>query len=72
VPDIGGAAWLFDGTHNWQVEDDYIMIYGPYQVSLCEDDGTVIEENVKLRARPAPSTAWPFSTTFPKDSDQGG
>jgi hypothetical protein len=69
-PDIGGAAWLFDGAHEWQVEDDYIMIYGPFEVSLCEDDGTVIEENVKLQKRPEPSNEWPF--TFPKDSEQGG
>jgi len=71
-PDIGGAAWLFDGTHDWQVEDDYIMIYGPYEVSLCDEDGTVIEENVKLRTKPDPNTSWPFSFEFPKDSEQGG
>lgn len=65
VPDIGGAAWLFDGTHDWQVEDDYIIVYGPYQISLCEDDGTVVEEHVKLQPRPAPGATinnaeWPF------------
>lgn len=47
----GGAGWLFDGEHDWLVEDDYLVIDAPYQVSLCEDDGTVIEENVKLRTR---------------------
>ena len=56
----GGAGWLFDGEHDWQVEDDYLVIDSPYQVSLCEEDGTVIEENVKLRSRPDPSNAWPF------------
>ena len=69
VPDIGGAAWLFDGTHAWQTEDDYVIIYGPFTISLCEDDGTVIEENVKLKPRPEPSTAWPFSPAFPKDDE---
>lgn len=68
----GGAAWLFDGDHAWQVEDDYLVIDAPYQVSLCEDDGTVIEENVKLRTREELAEAvikmrsenneWPFST----------
>ena len=72
VPDMGGAAWLFDGTHDWQVEDDYVMIYGPFQIDLCEDDGTVIEENIKLKPRPDPNTSWPFVTEFPKDSEQGG
>lgn len=66
VPDIGGAAWLFDGTHDWQVEDDYVIVYGPYQISLCEDDGTVIEENVELKPRPDPRTSWPWSPDNPK------
>ena len=42
---------MFDGDHDWQVEDDYLIIDAPYQVSLCEEDGTVVEENVKLRTR---------------------
>jgi hypothetical protein len=65
----GGAAWLFDGEHDWQVEDDYLLIDAPYQVSLCEEDGTVIEENVKLRAKPNPSTSWPWSVEFPKPEE---
>lgn len=63
----GGAAWLFDGYHDWQVEDDYVIIYGPFTVSLCEEDGTVIEENVKLKPRPDPKTSWPFSPEFPNE-----
>lgn len=47
----GGAGWLFDGEHDWQLEDDYLIIDAPYQVSLCEDDGTIIEENIKLKTR---------------------
>lgn len=66
VPDIGGAAWIFDGTHDWQVEDDYVIVYGPYQISLCEADGTVIEENVELKPRPDPRTSWPWSPDNPK------
>ena len=60
-----GAAWLYEGDHEWQFEDDYLVIDAPYQVSLCEDDGTVIEENVKLKPRPSVpggSNAWPFPT----------
>ena len=70
VPDMGGAAWLFDGTHDWQVEDDYLEIIGPYQVSLCEDDGTVIEENVKLKTRPDARTSWPWSVDNPKPEEE--
>jgi hypothetical protein len=62
----GGAGWLFDGEHSWQEEDTAVHIIAPYQVDLCEDDGTVIEENVKLKPRPDPNTSWPFSPEFPK------
>jgi len=61
----GGASWMYDGEHDWQEEDAAVHIIGPFQVSLCEDDGTVIEENVKLKPRPKPSTSWPFSESFP-------
>lgn len=63
----GGASWLYDGEHDWQFEDDSIVIAAPFQVDLCEGDGTVIEENIKLQSRPDPSTAWPFSQEFPKE-----
>jgi hypothetical protein len=66
----GGASWLFDGEHDWQVEDDYLIIDAPYQVSLCNEDGTVIEENVVLKARPDPRTSWPWSTEFPKPEEE--
>ena len=58
----GGAGWLYDGEHDWQEEDAAVHIYGPYQVDLCEDDGTVIEENIKLKPRPPATTLWPFDT----------
>jgi len=61
----GGAGWLYDGEHDWQFEDDSIVIAEPFQVDLCEEDGTVVEENVKLRTRGEPSTVWPFSTFNP-------
>jgi len=56
----GGAGWLYDGEHAWQEEDSSVNIYAPYQISLCEADGRIIEENVKLEPRPKPGTAWPF------------
>lgn len=65
----GGAAWLFDGEHEWGVEDDYVLVYAPYRISLCDDAGNVIKENVKLKPKPVPSNGWPFG---PKDSEQGG
>lgn len=68
----GGAAWMYDGDHNWQEEDSAVHILAPFQVSLCEDDGTVIEGNVKLKPRPDPRTSWPFSAEFPKPDSEGG
>jgi hypothetical protein len=68
----GGAGWLYDGEHDWQEEDSSVEIIAPFQVSLCEEDGTVIEENVELKARPNPSTSWPFSPEFPKPDSEGG
>jgi len=69
----GGTAWLYDGEHDWQEEDAAVHIIAPYQVDLCEDDGTVIEENIKLKPRPVSSeidnASWPFP---PLDSTQGG
>ena len=63
----GGAGWLYDGEHDWQEEDTAVHIYSPFQVDLCEDDGTVVEENVKLKPRPVPGTGWPFP---PANSEQ--
>lgn len=67
--DIGGAAWLFDGSHDWCVEDDSVVIYAPYQVSLCDEDGTVLKEHVKLKPKPKLAKLAQFG---PKDSEQGG
>lgn len=65
----GGAGWLFDGEHDWQEEDTAVHIYSPFQVDLCEDDGTVVEENVKLKSRPVPGTGWPFPPANPEQGD---
>lgn len=46
-----GAGWIYDGEHDWQEEDASIIVLGPFKVDLCEEDGTVIEENIKLRSR---------------------
>ena len=64
----GGAGWLFDGEHEWQKEDSALHVLGPFSVSLVEEDGTVIEENVKLRNREKvmaeykKNSNWPFGS----------
>jgi hypothetical protein len=68
----GGASWLYDGEHEWQFEDDSIVIAAPFQIDLCEDDGTVIEENFKLKQQikfEVVNNDWPFA--FPNDNKQG-
>lgn len=63
----GGAGWMYDGEHDWQEEDSAVHILAPFQVSLCEDDGTIVIPEVELKPRPNPSTSWPFSPEFPKE-----
>jgi hypothetical protein len=65
----GGAGWLFDGDHHWQEEDTAVHIIAPYQIDLCDDNGTVIEENIKLKSRPDPRTSWPWSVDNPKPEE---
>jgi hypothetical protein len=46
----GGAGWLFEGDHNWQEEDSYVIVTGPYRIDFVDENGTVIRE-VCLRTR---------------------
>lgn len=39
----GGAGWVYDES-DWEIEDDYVVVYGPYKIEFCEEDGTVIKE----------------------------
>ena len=44
----GGAGWLYDGDHNWQVESDEFVILGPVKINLIDDlTGDIIEEDIK-------------------------
>lgn len=45
-----GAGWLFDAEHDWQEEDSYVVVLGPYKVEFCSENGEVIRE-VKLRTQ---------------------
>jgi len=46
-----GTAWLYDGDHNWEIEDDHLKIIGPVKIDLVDADGygddSIIEENVE-------------------------
>jgi hypothetical protein len=60
----GGAGWLYDGEHNWEVEEDTITISGPFVVDKIDEDVyNESIETVELKPRPpfVATTAWPFS-----------
>jgi len=60
----GGAGWLYDGDHNWEVEEDTITILGPFTVDKIDEDVyNESIETVELKQRPpfVATTAWPFS-----------
>lgn len=46
-----GTAWLYDGDHNWEIEDNHIRILPPFKIDLIDADGygdsAIIEENIK-------------------------
>jgi hypothetical protein len=58
-----GTAWLYDGDHNWEIEDDHVAILGPVKIDLVDEDAynEIIEENVTPTPLNA-STDWPFQT----------
>ena len=60
----GGAGWLYDGDHIWEVEEDTITILGPFVVDKIDEDVyNESIETVELKPRPpfVATTAWPFS-----------
>lgn len=46
-----GTAWLYDGDHHWQIEDDHVCILGPVKIDLVDANGygdtAILEENVE-------------------------
>jgi hypothetical protein len=61
----GGAGWLYDGDHNWEVEEDTVTILGPFIVDKINED--VYNESIEvIELKPRPqfvaTSAWPFST----------
>ena len=58
------GAWLYDGDHDWQIEEDSITIYGPFEVDKLTivDYNVVSTERIELKPRPPldPNSAWPF------------
>lgn len=41
-----GASWVYEGDHDWIVENDYLEIDSPYEIDLVDEDGTFIRNIV--------------------------
>jgi len=60
----GGAGWLYDSEHKWEVDYESITILGPYIVDKVDENVyNVSIETIELKPRPpfVATTAWPFS-----------
>ena len=46
-----GTAWIYDGNHSWEIEDDHVRIVGPVRIDLVDANGygdtAVLEADVK-------------------------
>jgi hypothetical protein len=46
-----GTAWIYDGEHAWEIEDEHVRITGPVRIDLVDANGygdaAVIEQDVK-------------------------
>lgn len=64
-----GSGWVFDGEHDWLVEEDCVYVLGPVKIDLVDENTyNTIEENVPLYEDDKPGgsnialTQWPFPT----------
>jgi len=46
-----GTAWIYDGDHAWEIEDDHVRITGPVRIDLVDaagyGDSAIIEADVE-------------------------
>jgi hypothetical protein len=67
----GGAGWLYDGEHDWEVDFDSVTIYGPVKIDLIDDITLeIFEENIQPKSEGSPmvwqtisdqeTSVWPF------------
>lgn len=65
-----GTGWIYDGDHNWEIEDDHVRIMGAVKIDLVDASGygdtAILEENVEPYDEDAndakDATQWPFPT----------
>lgn len=61
---LQGTQWLFDGDHDWRVEDDYVLIHGPVEIDIVDEHSynEVLESGIDPEPDAAVATDWPFSS----------
>jgi hypothetical protein len=64
-----GTAWLYDGNHNWEIEDDHVAILGPVKIELVDDDQYGNEGQLVEPTKLHVNGTWPFKTTDKEDND---
>lgn len=68
-----GTAWVYDGDHNFEIEENYVRILGPVKIDLVDEDGygdsAIVEEDIQPE-KIDPTTSWPFSPEFPDTSKE--
>jgi hypothetical protein len=45
-----GTAWIYDGDHNWQIEDNCVYILGPVKIDIVNEEvyNEIVEEGTPL------------------------
>lgn len=67
-----GTGWLYDGDHNWEIEDDHVAILGPVKIELIDEESynEVIKEVQPHKPDDSkPSNGWPFKTADEEEND---
>ena len=67
-----GTAWLYDGDHNWEIEDDHVAILGPVKIELVDEDvyGDSGQEVEPTKLESVSDTSWPFLTADKEGNSQ--
>jgi hypothetical protein len=63
---------LYDGDHNWEIEDDHVAILGPVKIELVDEESynEVIREVQPYKPDESkPSNGWPFKTADEEAND---
>lgn len=61
-----GTTWIYDGDHNWEIEENNVRILPPFQIDLVDKDGygddAIVQSNVQPEKLETTNenNQWPF------------